>query len=230
MIPSLKDALGAGGAPVMWERVVLEGLPKIRQLVPSGSQVLEIGYGDGQLTCFLCQNLGWRIVGLDCNPSAYKSAMTNAGQCRLSDQIDFFLCDPQETRQHQGTYDAVFIKTVLYSLPDHGEYSRWLDWILSILKPGGIFIDFETGRANEGVQLYRRIRRREYTDSCLYTAKEEALYDKRFEIIDRRYYGGWSQFLAPIPILYKAAYRIEEAISRRNADNCFVVSIIARKK
>ena len=63
----------------------------------------------------------------------------------------------------------------------------------------------------------------------LYTSKEEALYDARFEIIDRRYYGGWSQFFAPIPILYKAAYRIEEAIRPRNADNCFVVSIIARK-
>jgi hypothetical protein len=97
------------------------------------------------------------------------------------------------------------------------------------LKPGGIFINFETDKANRGVQLYRRIRKREYKDLRLYTSKEEALFDERFKIIDRRYYWGWSQFFAPIPILYKAAYRIEEAIRPRNADNCFIVSIIARK-
>lgn len=68
-----------------------------------------------------------------------------------------------------------------------------------------------------------------YQDLSLYASKEEAPYDQRFEIIDRRYYGGWSQFLAPVSILYKAAYTIEEGIRPRNADNCFIVSIIARK-
>jgi hypothetical protein len=57
----------------------------------------------------------------------------------------------------------------------------------------------------------------------------ERLYDERFEIVERRYYGGWSQFLAPFPSVYSAAYRLEEAFTPRNADNCFVVSIIARR-
>lgn len=226
----LYAGLKAGGAPVMWERAVLEALPKFGQFIPPGSRVLEIGYGDGLLTGFLCQKLGWQVRGLDCSESAHRLAIRNAKQYSFSEKVEFICCEPQETWQNQGRYDAVFIKTVIYNSPDLNEYGRWLDWIHSVLKPGGIFINFETGKARRGVQLYRRLRRREYKDLSLYTSKEEALYDERFEIIDRRYYGGWSQFFAPVPVLYKAAYRIEEAIRPRNADNCFVVSVIARKR
>jgi hypothetical protein len=70
----INAGLEAGGAPVMWERVVREALSKIRQFVPFGSQVLEIGYGDGLLTGFLCQELGWEIVGLDSSQNAHRSA------------------------------------------------------------------------------------------------------------------------------------------------------------
>jgi hypothetical protein len=45
----------------------------------------------------------------------------------------------------------------------------------------------------------------------------------------RRHYGGWSQFFAPIGPLYRLAYRVEEAIKPRNADNCFVVAMIGKK-
>ena len=226
---ALRKGLEAGGAPVMWERVVLQGLPKIRQFVPSGSHVLEVGYGDGRLSCFLCRELGWQIYGLDMDENAYLSATEQAKSFGIKDRIKFEICSPEETQKHQKQYDAVFIKTVIYNSVDSNEYGQWLDWVVSVLKPGGIFINLETGKANRGVQLYRKLRGREYKDLSLYTSKEEALYDERFEIIDRRYYGGWSQFFAPVPILYKAAYKIEEAIKPRNADNCFVVSIIARK-
>lgn len=129
---------------------------------------------------------------LDCSESAYQSALGHTEQFGLSEKINFILCEPHVTRQHKGEYDAVFVKTVLYNSQDIDEYARWLDWILSVLKPGGFLVNFETGRANRGVQFYRRIRRRGYKDLSLYTSKEEALYDERFEIIDRRYYGGWS--------------------------------------
>ncbi len=78
-------------------------------------------------------------------------------------------------------------------------------------------------------QCYCRLRRRSYTDLCLYTRQVEALYDARFEIIERRYYGGLSQFLAPVPSFYRLAARIEEALRPRQADNCFIAAIIARR-
>jgi predicted O-methyltransferase YrrM len=225
----LKDGLEAGGAPVMWERVVLDSLPAIRRYTPAGSHVLEVGYGDGLLSCYLCSELGWQVVGLDINPTAQACAIENATKYGLDEHFKFGCCEPDETREHKGQYDAVFIKTVLYSSKTLEEYGQWLDWILSVLKPGGVLINFETGRANGMVQAYRRLRKRIYTDLCLYTSAVEALYDERFKILERRYYGGWSQFLAPFPRVYRFAYHIEEAIQTRDADNCFIVSVIAKK-
>lgn len=46
---------------------------------------------------------------------------------------------------------------------------------------------------------------------------------------ERWYYGGWSQFLAPVRPLYLLASKLEEAIGVRHADNCFMVGMIARK-
>lgn len=226
---TLRAGLEAGGAPVMWERVVRDALPTMKRLVPVGSQVLDVGYGDGLLTCYLCDKIGWRVTGLEVSIEAHRTALKYATQFGLSDLIDFRYCRPDETQKHSGEYDAVFIKTVLYNSSNLTEYAQWLEWILSILRPGGILVNFETGKGNALTQCYRKVRRRIYADLCLYTHQVEALYDERFEVIYRQYYGGLSQFFAPIPFLYYTTARLEEAISPRHADNAFVVSIIARK-
>jgi protein-L-isoaspartate O-methyltransferase len=227
--PMLRDGLAAGGAPRMWEKVVRDALPAVRGLLPPGSSVLEVGYGDGLLSCFMCHELGWKIVGLDVRPEAKQDAEANAKRFGLGDAAVFHLLDPIKTREHAGLYDGVFVKTVLYSSRDLGEYSAWLDWIGSVLKPSGILVNFESGRANRLMQVYRRLRRREYTNLSLYTGEVERLYDERFETIDRRYYAGWSQFFSPLPGLYQLAAGIEESLSPRTAGNCFVVSFIGRK-
>lgn len=226
----LQAGLKAGGAVVMWEQIMTDALPEIKRLVPEGSHVLEVGYGDGILSCYLAKELGWRIVGIDISPEAYRKAVENAARLNLEDRVKFLCCKPEETQKHQGEYDAVFIKTVLYYSQNLQEYGRWLDWIISVLKPKGILINFETGRGNWIVQLYRKLRGREYRNWCLYTKEIEALYDKRFEILYRRYYGGLSQFFAPVPWLYKIVARIESAISPIDAENCFAVAIIGQKK
>lgn len=223
---SLIDGLQAGGAPVMWERVFQDALPAIRKALPPGSSVLELGYGDGLLSCFLCRELGWTWTGLDIRPEARQQTESLICLHNLADRMTPLLCEPHETRQHTGQYDGVFIKTVIYTSTTLEEYRRWLDWIVSVLKPGGHMVNFETGRANGLVQLYRGMRGRPYTDLRLYTSQEERAYDERFEILFRRYYGGFSQFLAPLPPLYRLASKAEEAVSLRRADNCFVVSMI----
>ena len=227
--PTLRAGLEAGGAPALWERAVRSALPAMRRHLPEGSSVIEIGYGDGLLSCFLGRELGWNILGLDVRPEARTQAAANAERFGLGGRTKFLAVDPAETRHHTGSYDGVFIKTVLYSSRDLDEYSAWLDWIGSVLQPGGILVDFESGRANALMQAYRRLRRREYTDLCLYTGEVEPLYDERFEILERRYFAGWSQFFAPVPGLRRLAVKVEETLARRDADNCFIVSIIARK-
>lgn len=228
--PILTEGLLTGGAPRMWERVVLESLPAMRAALPPGSRVLEIGYGDGLLSCWLAAELGWKVVGFDVSPEAQENALKAASRFGLEQSLDFRLCRPEETRTHAATYDAVFVKTVFYSSRSVAEYAEWLDWVLTVLRPGGFLVNYETGRASGLMQLYRRLRGRVYTDLCLYTREVEELHDARFEVVFRRHYGGLSQFLAPLPGIYTAAARLEEALSRRTADNCFVVSYLGRKR
>jgi cyclopropane fatty-acyl-phospholipid synthase-like methyltransferase len=213
----------------MWQRVLQEALPQMRELLPPGSRVLEVGYGDGLLTCYLGRELGWQVVGLEIDRQAQQLAQRHARQYGLSDRLEFLWVEPQAVFQHRGEYDGVFIKTVLYNSANLEEYARWLDWILTVIKPGGTFVNFKSGRANALTQWYRRLRRRSYADLCLYSGQVEALYDARFEIIKRHYYGGFSQFLAPVPALYAMAARLEEALRPGHADNSFIISIIARR-
>jgi ubiquinone/menaquinone biosynthesis C-methylase UbiE len=227
--PSLRPGLLAGGAPRLWEKVVRESLPHLTAAVPPSSRVLEIGYGDGLLSCFLASELGWQITGLDIRPESRDAARAAASAYGMEERLDFRLCTPEETRSHTGPWDAVFAKTVLYTSRSLDEYAEWLAWVRSVLRPGGVFVDYETGRANGVMQLYRKLRRREYTDLCLYTVATERLYDERFEILWRRHYGGLSQLVAPLPGVFEIAELLERSVARRTADNCFVVAMVARK-
>lgn len=214
----------------MWSGVVLETLPEMRRLAPPGSRILEVGYGDGILSCWLAAELGWSITGLDIDPANAAAARAEAAARGLEGRTDFRLCRPEDTFRHSGTYDAVFIKTVVYSAPTLAEYATWLDWIVSVLPPRGVLINFETGKAGALAQAYRRLRRRVYSDLQLYTSEVEALYAARFDLDYRRYYGGVSQFLAPVPGLYEAAAWIERTVSPRTPDNCFVAALAGRVK
>lgn len=213
----------------MWSRVLRDSLPVARQLVPPGSRVLEVGYGDGKLSCWLATELGWSITGLDVTPASAVAASAWAARCGLgTDQVDFRLCRPEETRAHEGQYDAVFVKTVFYVSTTMAEYAEWLDWVTRVLKPGGVLVNYETGRASELMQAYRRMRGRVYTDLLLYTGQIEALYAERFDLVHRRYYGGLSQFLAPIPGVYEGAAWLESTLRARTADTCFAAALVGK--
>jgi predicted O-methyltransferase YrrM len=80
---TLRAGLEAGGAPLMWERVVRDVLPTIKALLPPGSRVLEVGYGNGLLTCYLCRELGWQLVGLEVDPEAHRLAEEHVGHYGL---------------------------------------------------------------------------------------------------------------------------------------------------
>ena len=227
--PGLRDGLITGGAPTMWSRVMLDALPFIKQYIHVGSSVLEVGYGDGLLSIWLCRKLDIKIIGLDISRDCQITAQSHSKVFGVDDRIKFECCLPEETCRHRGKYDAVFIKTVLYNSKTLQEYGQWLDWILTVLKPEGVLINFESGRANSIVRLYRRLRRRSYTDLCLYTSEVEELYNDRFNVLYRKYYGGWSQFIAPIGTLYRWAYRMEETIRDRNSDNCFIMAFIGKR-
>jgi cyclopropane fatty-acyl-phospholipid synthase-like methyltransferase len=108
----LRDGLTAGGAPRMWERIIRESLASIRSEVPPGSRVLEVGYGDGLLSCYMAAEMNWQLTGLDVRPAAVDAARAAARAHGLENQVEFRLVQPELTRTYTGSYDAMFVKTV----------------------------------------------------------------------------------------------------------------------
>lgn len=226
---SLHQGLEATGAEAMWSRIIQAACERAAPLLPPGSRVLEIGYGDGLLTCHLARTYGWRITGLEVLQAAYEKAVRHTREMGLESEIDFRLVKPEDTWRHQGTYDGVFIKTVLYLASSLEEYGRWLDWVVSVLRPGGTFVNFENGKTNRLTYWYRRLRRRPYADASLYDGRIQKLYEARFVDSWFGHYGSLSQFFSPVPWLYHSLAFFEERFFVRTADNSYVTSIVARK-
>lgn len=226
---TLEEGVRVTGAAPMWTRILELALAHGAPLLPPGSSVVEVGYGDGSLTCHLAQRFGWRITGFDVLASAHRAARERAREAGVGHLLDLRLVEPDETWRHEGQYDGVFIKTVLYNARSLAEYGRWLDWVRSVLVPRGVFINFENGKANLLTYLYRKLRHRYYTNLCMYDGRIHSLYEARFDLLWRGHFGAVSQFLAPLPRLYRLAAAVEERLWPRTADNSFVTALVARK-
>ena len=191
--------------------------------------MIEVGYGFGGFSCRLAARYGWRMVGYEIRTDVQEQARRRAVECGVEHLVEFRVVKPDEMWKLGGEYDGVFIKQVLHCAASLGQRAEWLDWVLSVLRPGGTFLNFENGRCNAVTRLYRRLRKRWYRNSCLYCRAVEQLYRERFSDLRIAYGGGVSQFLTSVPILFYPFVFVEERILRRNADNSFCVSIVARK-
>lgn len=227
---SIERGVAVTGAVAMWSRVVHLTIEKARQLLPPGSRVAEVGYGDGLLSCYLADHCGWRVTGFESSSEAYEKANRNAREAGVADRVDLRLVEPEETWRVEGKYDGVFIKTVLYQAENLSQYADWLDWVDSVLSEGGVFVNLENGKANRFTYIYRRLRGRRYADLCMYDGDIQRLYDERFDTLYRAHFGAVSQFFAPLSSLYHAIARVEERLFERTADNSYITTIVGRKK
>ncbi|MEW6365149.1 MAG: class I SAM-dependent methyltransferase [Acidobacteriota bacterium] len=228
--PSLRAGLRAGGAVPFWERALAAVLPSVRGVLPPGSEILEVGYGDGILTCYLATELGWQVTGHDISAGAAATARHHAEGLHLGDKVVLNIGNPFLREPEEGRYDGAFVKTVLYCAEDDGQYARWLRWIARNIRQGGFLVNFETGRSGRLTRAYRRLRRRSYADGRLFTGAVRSLYDECFETAGEWYFGGWSQFFAPLPPLYRLCAGLEERMRARTADNCFLAALVLRRR
>lgn len=217
------------GAKAIWTPLVDRILHRASRHLSSGSRVLEIGYGNGLLSSYMAQTYNWSITGYEVSSKLCEQAKESAKRLPPENRPDFRVCDRTETRKLCGSYDALVIKTVIYASSSVKEYGQWLDWSKSVLKPGGIFINFESGLGTRSVRLYRKLRKREYVSSCMYNSAVERLYRQKFDNVQIEYHGGEFWFAGSSKRLYSIASRLDRKLFRLNADSCFVASIFCSR-
>ena len=214
----------------IWTPAVASALDRANPLLPPDAKVLEIGYNTGMMSCYLASHYGWNMMGYDISDSLQFKAIKTARKYGLEEKVNFRVCLPEETLNIKGSYDAIFLKSVLYHIADKEIYRYWLDWIHSVVRSGGVVIAVENGKGGLIDRIYRKnFKKSRWAGFLLFNRWAEQEFQKRFGHVDIRYFGRFAQFFCNLPKLCKAAMAIEEKIYPANAEHCFVASVVAQK-
>jgi demethylmenaquinone methyltransferase/2-methoxy-6-polyprenyl-1,4-benzoquinol methylase len=108
-----------------WRRNVVE---KLRPLLPTDAQVLDVACGTGDLSIALFENIGTRITGLDfCRPMLERAV-------RKQPRIAFVEGDALQLPFDDGVFDAV---TIAFGLRNLSSVEQGLSELRRVLKPNG---------------------------------------------------------------------------------------------
>jgi 2-polyprenyl-3-methyl-5-hydroxy-6-metoxy-1,4-benzoquinol methylase len=118
--------------PHAWNRSVAGRLRHLQSLpgtAPPGTRFVDVGFGDGASLAAALQ-LGWNATGLELDPGLVEAARVRvpAADVRLGDVVEF---------QAEEPFDVAYSWHTVEHVLDVGD---WLDAILRLLAPGGVFI------------------------------------------------------------------------------------------
>jgi len=116
------------------------GLVTTRELirmckVKPSFRVLDVGSGSGATACYLAENVGCEVVGLDLHPEMVALGRARAKRKGLEEKTSFHQGDIQAPGFGAETFDVVFCESVL-SFVENKQAALNACW--SMLKPGGV--------------------------------------------------------------------------------------------
>lgn len=139
-----------------WQKFVEIGLKDYMGGNLENMDVLEIGPGDGLLSCLLA-SLGAKVTSLEIDSKRLPSIETNIQNFGFSDQIQPVLYDGNPDVLGDRKFDLLFSKSALICINDFKPYLEVLD---GHLKPEGRFVFIENIKGNPLIYLLRLLKRR----------------------------------------------------------------------
>lgn len=128
----------AGSNDFMLKRVETDFI--LRKL-PRNSRVLDIGCGNGDTLIEACETLGVTGVGLDFSPEMV--ALSKERAAKYKDSLSFDFADVRSLPKNIGQFDAVYVQRSLINLNSYEEQVAAFEDIMSLVKPGGVFVMVE---------------------------------------------------------------------------------------
>ena len=123
----------APGHGLFHEKEKQEWIKALKEIVPEGAKVLDVGCGTGFLTLLLAE-MGHTVKGVDISEGMQADAKRKAEEQGLEDRITFEIGDAENLSEPDGEYDVVINRHLLWTLPHPGEA---VDSWIRVVKPGG---------------------------------------------------------------------------------------------
>jgi ubiquinone/menaquinone biosynthesis C-methylase UbiE len=108
--------------------------------LPRGGRVLDIGCGNGDTLIKAHKDLGVTGMGLDFSSQMIAVAQQSAKNYK---DLSFQSADVRSLPKDIGQFDAVYVQRCLINLNSLEEQKKAFESIMSLVKPGGIFIMVE---------------------------------------------------------------------------------------
>lgn len=102
--------------------------------IQEGQYVLEIGCGIGSTACYLAQQVGCRLVGIDISEGMVARSQDRAKRRGLETRVEFRVADAQDLPFDEALFDAVIDESVTAFVPDK---HRALSEYVRVVKSAG---------------------------------------------------------------------------------------------
>lgn len=99
------------------------------------SRVLDVGCGPGNTACFIAEQYGSRVHGIDISEVMIAKAEERARRQGLMDKVEFRVADAFHLSFEDGMFDVVIVESVLTPLP--GDKKQALTEMVRVVRPGG---------------------------------------------------------------------------------------------
>lgn len=113
----------------------------LRERIPEGSHVLDLGCGPGFFTVLLA-SMGYYVTAIDYTPGMLLQAARNLNRLapEMENRVSFLHMDAQSLAFQDATFDAVVSRNLTWNLPNpEMAYHEWY----RVLKGDGIFLNFD---------------------------------------------------------------------------------------
>ena len=148
------------------------------------AEVLDYGCGVGPSIIKVSRYEPKKITGIDISEISIKKAKERTKN--LGANVELKVDNCEKTSFENNQFDLVYGHGILH----HLEFSKCLDEILRILKPGGSLLFVEPLGTNPIINLYRKLTPKSRSvDEHPFTGKDLEILKKKYQDVEIKYYG-----------------------------------------